>query len=397
MTNIAKTEIAMASIIRILFASFLLAASLQAAAWKTEVVDPGGGGKFSSLRIDHYGNVHVAYYDDRDGLLKYAFWDHGIHKWFTTTLDKSGGFCSMVLDSKDHPHISYDEYGTGKLKYAYWDGSTWHKQTIQLKAKGIHFYTSIALNAQDRPSISFYEEINADGEYGIRLQEVTWDGGAWELRTADAEKGSGKFNSILIDSAGHIHIAYANVRYEGTSVRYASWNGQSWDLAVVEGAGNTGYGAWSVFAMMDQRDIPHITYTDLRERVVKYASKNGAGKWTIQVVDGISKWAYPDRNGLALDQHGNPYVSYYDAGLGVLKVAHERDGRWVAEVVDQNFAGYTSSLQIYNDTIWVSYADESSGGLKVAHRPIDGAGSMAQEPETSRYSRTPKAGGPNSN
>ncbi len=67
---------------------------------------------------------------------------------------------------------------------------------------------------------------------------------------------------------------------------------------------------------------------------------------------------------------GNPYVSYYDAGTGVLKVAHKVNGRWAAEIVDDDYAGFTSSIQIANDTIWVAYGDERGERLRFAHRPI---------------------------
>lgn len=376
--------------IRYLFlACCLLAGPLQAA-WQIETVDPGGGGKFSSLRIDRYGNVHVAYFDPAAGLLKYAFRDHVVNKWFTTAVDKSSGFCSMVLDSRSRPRISYDEYDTGRLKYAYWDGSTWRKQTIQLSAKNISYYTSIVVDSQDRPSISFYEYLDAAGDTAIRLREISWDGKVWELRTADPEMGSGKFNSLLVDSAGRLHIAYANVKYEGASIRYATWNGKSWETEFVEGSGGTGYSAYSVFAVLDKNDIAHITYTDVRDRSVKYATKIN-GKWRVDVVDSVSKVAYPDRNGLVFDSSGVPYVSYYDAGLGVLKLAHLVHGKWLLETVDQNFAGYTSSLQIYDGTIWISYADENSASLKVARRKLDDP--MYDNTDAKSYPIAPKPQG----
>src|SRR5580698_9386961 len=105
--------------------------------WHYETVDNSGVGKFSSLRIDRDGNAHVAYLDPVQLLLKYGFWDHSLHKWFTVTVDKSAGFCSLAVDSKRRPHISYLEYGTSKLKYAHWDGSAWQKEALQINAKVI--------------------------------------------------------------------------------------------------------------------------------------------------------------------------------------------------------------------------------------------------------------------
>ena len=134
-----------------------LAAATQPVEWRVEVVDPAATGRFSQLRIDSSGNAHVSYWDGgANNVLKYAFWDRNLRKWFTQTLDSSGGYSSMTLDSKNQPHISYDDYGTPRLKYIHWDGSGWKKQNIQIKAKEIAFYSSIVLDPQDKPRSSYY-------------------------------------------------------------------------------------------------------------------------------------------------------------------------------------------------------------------------------------------------
>src|ERR1035438_7255105 len=106
-----------------------------------------------------------------------------------------------------------------------------------------------------------------------------------------------------------------------------------------------------------------------------HADQLPLAKWELVGVDTLRGVAYPDRNGIALDERGNAYISYYDSGLGVLKVAHRLGRQWVVEVVDQNSAGFASSIQIGQGDIWVSYANETGEQLKVARRPL-------QDPET---------------
>jgi len=346
------------------------AMTLHAAEWHYETVSQAGGGKFSSMRVDASGNVHVSYVNDATNQLNYSFWDHTIHKWFTTTLDASGGFCSLALDSHQRPRISYTDYGTGRLKYTYWDGATWHKETIQIRAKEIFFYTSLTLDAQDNPSISYYEYWGTGDNYELHLRLVAWNGKYWEVRTVDPTPGSGKFNSMALDSAGNLHVAYANVASETASLRYATWNGKSWNVEILEGDGPMNLPVFSVALIVDKYDIPHITYTDVRNHLVKYATRKD-GKWQMEVVDALVREAYPDKNGLVIDDRGIPYMSYYDSGAGVLKLAYRKNGKWIAEVVDQQGAGLNSSLQIDHDTIWLTYADESGRGLKCARRPLD--------------------------
>jgi hypothetical protein len=347
-------------VVRLFLAGAFAVISTHAADWQSGVID-GPGGKFSSLRIDTYGNAHVSYVS---GMLQYSFWDHSLNRWFTTALDRATGFCSLTLDSKQHPHISYPEYGSGKLKYTYWDGTAWKMQAVQIQARIINYYTSIALDSKDNPSISFYEELG-EGDYLLRLRMVTWNGKFWELKTVDSDHGSGKFSSIAINSAGYPEIAYGNVEYKNASLRYARWNGRSWEITVLEGAGKPGTSMWSVALVLDKHDVPHIAYSDVINGIIKYATKVD-GKWQLQAVDSVSKVAYPDRNGLALDDQGTPYISYYDAGIGVLKVAHRKDQRWVTEVIDQGFVGFTNSLQIHNGTVWVTYGNDTGDVLKFA-------------------------------
>jgi hypothetical protein len=83
-------------------------------------------------------------------------------------------------------------------------------------------------------------------------------------------------------------------------------------------------------------------------------------------VEQLSAIGYPDRNAIAIDDQGRPYMSYYDAGRGVLRLAHQDGPKWVTETVDSGGAGFTSSLEVVHGTLWISYADEAHSCLKVA-------------------------------
>ena len=194
--------------------SLLAGSSLAlAATWEIGLVNGTVGGAYSALQIDKYGNAHVAY--TGNGALQYSFWDHDLKKWFTTPLDKTGGFCSLALDSKQHPHISYNHWDN--LNYAHWDGTAWKIETIQISSKDVRFYTSIALDYRDYPSIGYYEILDAVGSKEInRMRVVTWNGSFWQLTTADHEFASGKFNSLAVDSAGRPRVAYCKHSFTRT-------------------------------------------------------------------------------------------------------------------------------------------------------------------------------------
>ena len=393
------------SIAQLIGAALLLSLALQASEWKVGTVPGSVGGKFSSLRMDKFGNAHVCYCDESQGLLQYSFWDHALDRWFNSTVGRCGGFASLVLDSKQHPHISYPGAGNGNVVHVYWDGSFWKTQPIELHATVINYYTSIALDSNDYPTISYYEEQSASPDVKGRLRGIAWNGKFWEVRTVDSDIGSGKFNFMATDSMGNPQIAYANSEYLNLSLRYARWNGHSWAIEILEGKGvssTSNRGAIeigqaesrsdlcftagqcganspqkevaprSVAMVLGKDDIPHIAYADANNRILKYATKRN-GNWELEAVDSLAGVGYPDRNGIALDRQGNVYISYYDSGRGSLKVAHQKDRKWVVEVVDQSFAGFTSSLQISDANIWVTYASETGRQLKFARRAVEQA------------------------
>ena len=122
--------------------------------------------------------------------------------------------------------------------------------------------------------------------------------------------------------------------------------------------------------VIDKNDNPHITYSDVDGRLVKYATRRN-GQWLIQTVDRVARVGYPDRNGIALDEQGNVYMSYYDSGDGVLKVAWTRNGKWYIETLARDYAGFTSSVQVQDGMLWVSFADDATGSMKVAHRQLE--------------------------
>jgi hypothetical protein len=352
------------------------AGGMEAANWRIDMVDQSGTGQFTSLKVDSEGNAHMAYViDDNRAALKYAFLDHRLQRWFTMKVAEGASFPSLVLDSKQRPHISWADAGTVpgcKLRYAYWDGtSAWKQEAIPLPAETVAYYTSLAMDAHDNPSISYYEY---DGPRGtdkrVRMRVVIWNGRNWVNTLVDGSNQSGKFSSLAVDARGFLHLAYANVNAGTAGMRYGLWDGSSWKLEVVDAYEQVhAYVGQGAYIVLDKAGDPHISYLNVSYPSVRYAVRKD-GHWTIQVVDRMERAGYPDRNALALDNQDRPYLAYYDAGLGLLRFAHREGTNWLAETVDGNGSGYTSSLQVDNDTVWISYADTGSGGVKVARAAL---------------------------
>ena len=363
----------------VLSLTMLFAGTATAGEWEIERLDQAGVGKFSSMKIDNEGNAHVVYVVD-DGErtpVKYGFWDHKLKRWFVMTIAQYGSFCSLTLDSKQRPHIAYVDAGSmpgAKLHYGHWDGTSWKIEAIPLNAEIIAYDASIALDSADKPSISFYEYTGPRGsEFRVRMRVVRWNSKKqWAVETVDGENQSGKFNSLAIDAQNHLHLAYANVNGMTAGIRYAYWDGAAWKLEILEGLPSSQtYLGYSVCLTLDKNGDPHVSYSQYSSPfLVKYAVRKG-GHWKIQVVDQLYGVGYPDRNSIFVDDAGQPYISYFDAGEGSLKLAQRRGEKWIVETVDTNGVGYTSSVQVDHGSIWISYADEANGGFKIARRTLE--------------------------
>lgn len=364
--------------------ALLLPASLCASVWLTEVVDTAGAGKFTSMRVDSHGNIHLAYSieDGSRNPLKYAFRDVSLKRWFTMKVAEGAAACSLALDSNQRPRISWTDFGTmsgSKLRYAQWTGSAWRVQPIPLNSDVIAYYNSIVLDAEDNAAISFYEYRGPkETDLHIRMRIVQWDGQVWGVKTVDPTEGSGKFNSMAIDRRGRIHLAYANVSSGTEGLRYALWDGKRWKAEVVDDAARNGGGVvgQAVSVALDKEDNPHITYMNVSSPSMKYAVRRN-GRWSVETVDTVSSVGYPDRNGIAVSEDGGPFISYYDAGRGHLKVAYQDRGKWLVETVDENAVGFTSSVQIHGGELWVSYADLANGAIRVSHTSLPGSAKAA--------------------
>src|SRR5215470_1231502 len=105
MNGISRMKTAIANVFLIGGAAlWLLAGPTRAASdgdaskWYVETVDASGPGKFSSLRVDKDGNVHVAYSieDGNRYPLKYAIRTVTNQRWFTMPVATGAAVCSLT-------------------------------------------------------------------------------------------------------------------------------------------------------------------------------------------------------------------------------------------------------------------------------------------------------------
>ena len=381
-----KKRLVILSLVAILAMSAFPFPSL-AQGWNVETVDSAADvGQHSSMALDSNDNPHISYYDADSGDLKYAHWDGA--NWSSETVDSTGDdvgqYSSIALDNDNNPHISYYDADSGDLKYAYWTGAVWTRTTVDTTGD-VGQYSSIALDSKDNPHISYYNAGNTILKYACDKDGNGDFSDTGEIILADYEGNVGEYTSIAVDSDDNPHISYYDSG--NTALKYACDKDGDGDFSnageiiTVNNAGDVG--TYTSIAI-DSSNSPHFTYYDKNYKALKYAcDKNGNGDFsdnhdilTIDIGADIDVGHY---SSLALDSNDHPHISYYDFSNGDLKYAHWDGENWSSETVDSagdDVGQFTSIAIDSNGYPHVSYYDVSNGNLKYARW----TGSVPEDP-----------------
>jgi len=332
-------------------------------AWQVETVDLGGDvGRWSALALDGAGRPHISYCDRANGDLKYACYDGTA--WQTQTVDSAGVvgyYTSLALDSADRPHIAYCRMDPDNpslcmdLVYARYDGTSWITTTVNTGYMGQ--YASLALDAADRPHISYYNSSNSQVRY------AAYDGSAWHIEVIADDVGTQlEGTSLALSSAGLPHIAY----YDGhqLELRYARYDGADWQTETVD---DDYYAGWACSLALDGTDRPHISYYHDNDKAVKYAHYDGSDWWIETVGPSFYLAGYTS---LALDAGGRPHISFlgWTPTYGLIYAFRGASG-WVTELVDHDSTGRYNSLALdAAGNPHISYFDDLDSDLRYAYR-----------------------------
>lgn len=337
--------------------------------WQIEVVNTDGGGEFSSLAIDRFGSFHLVYSTRAGSSLRYVYRPRLGKRWDTTVVDTAGGsFNSLAVDSHGWAHIAYNSPNSTGLHYAYWDGSDWRKFIID-RERTSH-QTSIQLDSQGNPRISYYRDAYADRRNAEHLKYAYSDGHTWYTQTVDHRAGTGRWNSIALDRTDRPYISYSLA--EG-SLGFALLDRSNWEqsLAGDRSSKNKKHLDLASSLVVDREGTPHLAYIDASTRTVNYAWREGPA-WHEETLDFlVSTGADGDRVSLRLDGKGQPHVVYNDSGSAVLKYAMRDKEGWHTEIIDRGDAGEYASLSLDDkDQPYVAYYAITDKELRIAHRSL---------------------------
>ncbi len=195
--------------------------------------------------------------------------------WSIETVDykgKVGRYTSISLNSEDNPCISYADIGNYDLKYAYFDGSEWHVETVD-SAGVVGIPTTLALDSKDHPHIAYCD-------FGKKyLKYAYFDGSEWHVETVDSGKDTLSHLAISIDSKDHPHIAYCDSLHG--YLKYAYFDGSEWHVETVDTEGNTSWFSVGAHSMFMKNGYPNIIYGCGNKLKHAYKDENG---WNIEII-----------------------------------------------------------------------------------------------------------------
>ncbi|MFH1826452.1 MAG: hypothetical protein ABH823_04090 [bacterium] len=212
--------------------SDLKLASKVNGSWTTEIVDGGAMARDTSIAVGTDGTIHLAYTDNNSSL-KYAYKISDASTWTKELVDSQGSmdYASLALDSSNTPHIAYKynaggDGDDGALMYSSRIGSgAWTASpTVIDDHLSAGSYCSLAIDGADRPFIAYHiYAINAS-YLDSYLKVALYLDGAWTKSTVDTgdnsdDEQSGKYNSLVIDSSGRLHVSYYDE--DGANLKYA--------------------------------------------------------------------------------------------------------------------------------------------------------------------------------
>ncbi|MBM3695757.1 MAG: hypothetical protein FJW79_07485 [Actinobacteria bacterium] len=287
----------------------------------------GDTGRFTSLVLDASGWPVISYYDQTNGDLKLARCGNATCSSGNTltTVDATGNVgqhTSLALDANGYPVISYYHNSNQDLRLARCGDATCTSGNAltTVDATGvIGLYTSLVLDAAGYPVISYYDWDNGDLRLA-RCGDATCTSGN-TLRTVDDTGASGWYTSLALDAGDYPVISHYDAA--NGDLRLARCGHTTCDLGntltIVDSSGDVGH---FTSLVLNANGWPVISYNDWTNGDLKVARcgnptcSSGNAFTTVDATGTVGQ-----HTSLVLDADGNPVISYYDATNGDLKVA----------------------------------------------------------------------------
>ena len=298
-------------------------ATYNGATWLYEIVDRTRVvGSFASLALDSVGRPHMAYRDEVNNAIRYAFRDSA--GWHVEIVDANAPFyfgkgpTSLAMADDGSAHLAYVVQGQGPaIRYAFRDASGWH---VELVGTGVD--VSLAVDHTGSPHVVY-------GEYDMLYAFRDATGWHDEMANADCMISTA---SLALDAEDRAHVAC--YRYDGgpapqLSVLYNFSDTVGWHAEVIERTSSWTH-TYSSSIALDAGGDPHVSFFGGQDGDLRFPppSRGLANR------SGVPMEHRGQFSSLDLDAQGKPWIAFYEPDQLLLENAHSRapDG-WQAGVI----------------------------------------------------------------
>jgi len=263
-------------------------ASNEAGSWNVLMSIPGSEGSNTSIAIDNSSNIHIGY--EKANEVRYAAKISGV--WQPNVLVGSGSFSSMDLDSSGTPHFSYTHSTSMHLMYASkQNDNSWLVSDLGV----VGAYASLAIDTADTANIIFGKQ----GGYIAHAKKIL--AGNWEI--VDKVNGHDFDGYFSADTDASNRLFYVYKEIADKSLFANSIIPNYVRLVTTEDIDIIPYGV-----VADSQKHVHITYYDIQNRDLKYATNRYYGRWATAVIEAYNNVG--EYSSIAMDKNDQIHVSY---------------------------------------------------------------------------------------
>jgi hypothetical protein len=238
-------------------------------------------------------------------------------------------------------YMAYFDDATNNLKYATRStGDAWSDTEIVDSGLNVGMYLSIAIDSTGHAGIAYLDGTNADLKY------AHFNGTSWDVQVVDSKNTTGYYPSLQYGTNDRPVISY--YYKTGGDLRLASADATGWTITTVDARGDIG--RYSTLALNPLSGRWAVGYEDTTHGTFRYAEQTKRG-WGSATVDSTTKIGGGYISLAFSPVTKRPGMSYYDAYNADLKFAAFNGSKWVAQTVaSKGSVGLYSNLRIRPDT-----------------------------------------------
>ncbi len=213
---------------------------------------------------------------------------------------------------------------------------------------------SIAVDRYNHSGIAYYDATNHDLKY------AHFNGTTWNVMRVDTTGDVGLHASLAFDSSNRPGISYYDNAHR--DLKFAVWSGTRFVISTIDATAGSGRSSSTAFnTATRQWDVAYESHAHGQFVFAQQASS----VWKKTIVDHTSLGG--GHLSLAFGPHTQPAFSYYDATTGKMKFAQASGAVWkTTSVAASNSPTSGSSLFFDSTGANIVYYDQTAGKVRIA-------------------------------